>query len=128
MGRYKAQTESVLAIYEAQHPFLGSIKAAVLTAFDVIEASYARGGKLLLCGNGGSNADCEHIVGELGKKFLLDRPLDPVFRKALLAQGDVLFDAHPEHLPDHRGCLRGPDQVTADQTHILARAGAPRTQ
>ena len=31
--------------------------------------------KLLLCGNGGSAADCEHIAGELLKGFLLKRPV-----------------------------------------------------
>ena len=31
--------------------------------------------KLLLCGNGGSCADCEHIAGELVKQFSRTRPL-----------------------------------------------------
>ena len=89
MSRYKSQTESVLAAYRAQHPFIADIEPDVLAAFDAIHGSYQRGGKLLLCGNGGSNADCEHIVGELGKKFLLDRPIDPAFRDALLQYGEL---------------------------------------
>jgi phosphoheptose isomerase len=36
---------------------------------------FRSGGKLLLCGNGGSCADCEHIAGELVKKFAIERPL-----------------------------------------------------
>lgn len=36
---------------------------------------FRTGNKLLLCGNGGSCADCEHIVGELMKGFLLRRTL-----------------------------------------------------
>lgn len=36
---------------------------------------YEKGGKLLACGNGGSCADCGHIVGELMKGFLSKRPL-----------------------------------------------------
>lgn len=36
---------------------------------------YRNGGKILLCGNGGSCADCDHIVGELMKGFLKKRPL-----------------------------------------------------
>jgi D-sedoheptulose 7-phosphate isomerase len=36
---------------------------------------FQSGGKLLLCGNGGSCADCEHIAGELIKKFAIERPL-----------------------------------------------------
>ena len=40
-----------------------------------LTASYDAGGKLLICGNGGSAADCEHIVGELMKGFYLLRSL-----------------------------------------------------
>lgn len=32
--------------------------------------------KILLCGNGGSNADCEHIAGELLKSFILPRKIN----------------------------------------------------
>jgi len=45
-------------------------------AFEAIRDCYRAGGKLLLCGNGGSAADCEHIVGELMKGFLLPRKTD----------------------------------------------------
>lgn len=37
--------------------------------------TYKTGGKILVCGNGGSAADSEHIVGELMKGFLLMRPV-----------------------------------------------------
>ena len=37
--------------------------------------SYCSGGKILACGNGGSAADADHIVGELMKGFLLKRPV-----------------------------------------------------
>ena len=40
----------------------------------ILIASYEQGGQLLLCGNGGSAADCEHIAVELLKGFLLKRP------------------------------------------------------
>lgn len=36
-----------------------------------------RGGKLLLCGNGGSAADAQHVAGEFVNKFMLDRPSLP---------------------------------------------------
>jgi D-sedoheptulose 7-phosphate isomerase len=48
-----------------------SLKAAV----EKLIASYDVGGTLLICGNGGSAADCEHIVGELMKGFCRRRPL-----------------------------------------------------
>jgi D-sedoheptulose 7-phosphate isomerase len=47
----------------------------VKKAYEILEATYKNGGKVLVCGNGGSAADCEHIVGELMKGFHLKRPL-----------------------------------------------------
>src|SRR5438309_11717470 len=44
-------------------------------AFEVLRAAYQNGNKLLVCGNGGSAADSEHIVGELMKGFLKRRPI-----------------------------------------------------
>ncbi|MFP6899379.1 MAG: SIS domain-containing protein, partial [Opitutales bacterium] len=41
------------------------------------------GNKLLLCGNGGSCSDCEHIAGELMKSFASERPLDPELAEKL---------------------------------------------
>lgn len=49
------------------------------TAIDKIESCYKNGGKLLLCGNGGSAADAQHIAAELSGRFLKDR-------KALFAE------------------------------------------
>ena len=39
----------------------------------LIIETYKNNGKVLVCGNGGSAADCEHIVGELMKGFLCKR-------------------------------------------------------
>ena len=47
----------------------------IKSATDALVSSYEKGGKLLLCGNGGSCADCDHIVGELMKGFLKKRPI-----------------------------------------------------
>lgn len=44
-------------------------------AVEIMIQSYQNGGKLLVCGNGGSAADSAHIVGELVKGFLKKRPL-----------------------------------------------------
>lgn len=49
-------------------------------AAEVISA-YKKGGKVLLCGNGGSAADAQHIAAELSGKFYFDRP--PLFAEAL---------------------------------------------
>ena len=46
---------------------------------------FENGGKLLVCGNGGSCADSEHIVGELMKGFLKNRPLSASVRERMKA-------------------------------------------
>jgi D-sedoheptulose 7-phosphate isomerase len=38
--------------------------AEIVQAADVIVRAFRRGGKLLLCGNGGSAADCQHLAAE----------------------------------------------------------------
>ena len=59
-----------------RYPVLECCKDEIKKAADAIIACYNNGGKVLLCGNGGSCADCDHIVGELMKGFLLKRPID----------------------------------------------------
>ena len=54
-------------------PELSACAADMETAVDAICRMHRDGGKLLLCGNGGSAADCEHISGELLKGFILRR-------------------------------------------------------
>ena len=50
-------------------PKLVSCKNDILKAYQLLEETYRNGGKVLVCGNGGSAADSEHIVGELMKNF-----------------------------------------------------------
>lgn len=58
-----------------RYPCLESAREDILKAEDALINGFKNGNKLLLCGNGGSCADCEHIVGELMKGFLSKRPL-----------------------------------------------------
>jgi len=48
---------------------------------DEMIKAFKNGEKVLLCGNGGSAADAQHIAAELSGKFYLDR--DPLFAEAL---------------------------------------------
>ena len=41
---------------------------------ELIFNCYKNGGKVLLCGNGGSAADAQHIAAELSGRFYIDRP------------------------------------------------------
>lgn len=72
----------------AHYPNLAECADAIRTAFGAMKISFQSGGKLLLCGNGGSAADCEHIAGELMKGFLLKRPLPDDKKQAFLSQGE----------------------------------------
>lgn len=56
-------------------------------AVSLLSACFRKHGKLLVCGNGGSAADSEHIVGELMKGFLLQRPLTQKERAAIAKTG-----------------------------------------
>ena len=56
-----------------RYPELKNCKDDIERALAAMTACYKGGGKILLCGNGGSAADCDHIVGELMKGFLLRR-------------------------------------------------------
>jgi D-sedoheptulose 7-phosphate isomerase len=56
-------------------PALDVCRGEITKAFEVMRDSFRSGGKLLLCGNGGSAADAEHMAGELLKGFLKKRPL-----------------------------------------------------
>ena len=58
-----------------RYPPLANCEKAINDAKDMLIDCFLNGGKLLLCGNGGSAADCEHIAGELMKGFLSKRPL-----------------------------------------------------
>lgn len=66
-----------------QHPALASCQNAILAAGELMIDIYRTGNKILLCGNGGSAADCDHITGELLKGFLSRRPLSARDRMAL---------------------------------------------
>jgi len=59
----------------SRYPCLAICKDEIVSATNTIIKSYENGGKLLICGNGGSCADADHISGELMKGFLLKRPL-----------------------------------------------------
>lgn len=47
----------------------------IVNAYKLMEESYSQDKKLLVCGNGGSASDSEHIVGELMKEFALKRKI-----------------------------------------------------
>lgn len=72
-----------------RYPKLAVAKEDIVKAYELLEMAYSKGRKLLVCGNGGSAADSEHIVGELMKEFKLKR-------KVYAGQADAMKAINPE--------------------------------
>lgn len=67
----------------ARYPALSECSDDIRRAFDILLSCYRAGGKVLVCGNGGSAADADHIAGELLNKFRRRRALDPAIAARL---------------------------------------------
>ncbi len=77
------QTTRHLEHLVERYPVLRECQSAIEKTIQAIVQCHNGGGKVLICGNGGSAADAEHIVGELAKSFVLPRKL-PVQQQQLL--------------------------------------------
>lgn len=92
----KQATNEILQEFFELHTEFAALRKAVEQCVEAIVDMHKRGNKLLLCGNGGSAADCEHIAGELLKSFCLKRRIDDEFRAKLNdvdeKTGDVIAD------------------------------------
>ena len=112
----------------ASHPALAGCRPAIDGAAAAIIACYEAEGKLLCCGNGGSAADSDHIVGELMKGFLRKRPVtDPRIDAELRPR---LQGALPAIALTHHGALASafandvdPVMLYAQQVYGYARPG-----
>lgn len=68
-------------------PELLPLKSAIDRTIETIISAHRKGGKVLLAGNGGSSADCGHIVGELMKSFKISRPIPQTDREKMHGAG-----------------------------------------
>ena len=84
----KQAAEKHIKLLIERYPILEAAKNDIISTFEIMAQSYEKGGKLLIAGNGGSAADAEHIVGELMKNFVLERPLDDEFIELLNLTSD----------------------------------------
>ena len=73
-----------------RYPALDECLDAINTARDAIIRVFENNGTLLVCGNGGSYCDAEHIAGELMKGFHKKRPLSGELKKNLVDFGGEL--------------------------------------
>lgn len=81
-----------------RYPKLIVCKDSILEAYDILEEAYSKSHKLLVCGNGGSASDSEHIVGELMKEFMLKRKVYITQAEAMKAIDSELGAILAEHL------------------------------
>lgn len=95
--------EEQLQLLINRYPQLAVCREDIKKAYELLEAAYRQGRKLLVCGNGGSASDSEHIVGELMKEFKLKRKVYGQQAEALKAidpeMGQVLADNLQGALP-----------------------------
>jgi len=104
----------VLSSIETKQKLLADCEPAILAAAEAVTACLRNGGKVMLCGNGGSAADCQHIAAEfvsvLNKSF--QRPgLSAI---ALTTDSSILTASANDF---------GFECVFARQTQALGRAG-----
>lgn len=120
-----------------RYPALETCRDAVASAFDLLLCTAKSGGTVFTCGNGGSCADSEHIIGELLKSFKRKRRIAPTLAQGLKAfgqEGETLADSleggiravaltsHPS-LSTAYANDRCPSAVFAQQLSVLADAG-----
>ena len=80
----KAYTKSLIESFFLKFPNLIYLKDAMEESIVLMTSKIRSGGKILICGNGGSASDSEHIAGELLKEFYIKRPINKEFRERLL--------------------------------------------
>ena len=132
--------ETTLRICEELFERYSSItveKENILNAFSVLLNAYKNGKKLLVCGNGGSAADSEHIVGELMKQFKKPRKIKHEISDSLKncgKEGEMLAETlegslRAISLTSHLSLLtafandKNPSVVFAHQLYGLADGG-----
>lgn len=84
-----------------RYPALTGCGAQIMEAYHEMRQGFERGGKLLICGNGGSCADAQHMVGELMKNNGRQRQVPPEFAQECrrLFPGDGLEEKIQGALP-----------------------------
>ena len=133
----KESTKMILTELGERYPALSGQLEDVEKAFSILKGCFSSGGRVYLCGNGGSASDCEHIVGELMKSFKKCRPLSSDYTAALKKCGDlgetlcanlesglpaVSLCGHPSLTTAYMND-KNPDFTFAQQVNVWGKAG-----
>jgi D-sedoheptulose 7-phosphate isomerase len=111
--RTEIAQEAIKASISTQRGLLDESRLAdMVRAADLISASLAQGGKLLLFGNGGSASDASHVATEFVGRFMRERRALPAI--SLCADNSALTAIANDY---------GFDRVFARQVEAVGRAG-----
>src|SRR5687768_17549573 len=127
-----------LSLLFDRYPVLQPCEKELDAALDLLAGAFQAGNKLLVCGNGGSAADSEHMVAELMKGFLKRRPIPAVHATQLEQVAGPAGQAMASRLQGTLAAISLPAQVSlvtaiandldydmifAQQVYGLGRAG-----
>lgn len=107
----KQKTNEILGSLFFTYPNLYGCDEGIRDAIKSILQCHMAGKKLLICGNGGSASDTEHIVGELMKGFLLPRIIPQDMKSQL-----------QEKYPDHAEYLIGTLQESVKAISLVSQS------
>lgn len=79
----KSYTLKIIKELIENYPNLKNLENDIIYTIEEILKRIRNGGKILVCGNGGSASDSEHIVGELLKEFYIKRNIKNEFAAKL---------------------------------------------
>ncbi|MBA2479210.1 MAG: SIS domain-containing protein [Planctomycetes bacterium] len=125
---------AALERFAAEHPQLAALRDELARAVALVVDCARRGGTVMTCGNGGSAADADHIVGELMKGFRDPRRIANAESAALIALDPRWRELAPklqrgiraQSLCAHPGLVTAiandnhPELVFAQQVHAIA--------
>jgi len=86
----------------------------ILAAAEILVASFRAGGALLICGNGGSAADAQHLATEFVSTLTLDHPRPPMRAIALTTDSSALTAIANDF---------GVERMFARQVEAIGRSG-----
>lgn len=90
MYSFDEKQSAVIDTLISTYPALRAVSDDIIKAVELCARSFENGGRLYICGNGGSAADSSHITGELMKSFKLRRSCPEKLRASLLSLGDKI--------------------------------------
>ncbi len=128
VARYRSGVDPVDRLI-VRYPEMAVCRHDLEAMIRLLGDAFVAGNKLLICGNGGSAADAEHIAGELLKSFVHPRPLQEKWAASLPEKVQGLLQAGLPVIVLRGGGAFGtafandvcPAHVYAQETHVLGR-------